>query len=333
LLWDAIAGTTFVALTPGSAATWTAATSASWLGLHDGVLWGSWAGLSSLAVQVFHAWTPVVGTDPVAARAAAVLTALLALAAIYAFAHRAAGRVAAVLAVLLALASSGFRDAIVAGDALPVLVLAGALFGYALHACLRDATPAALAVLGAAAALLALAEPTWLPGALLAIVAVALVCARPTLRLQAALAGLLATLVCLVPHLASTASQNDGRMLADLGDRTAAVRPPTRIADGVLTGGRRSMDAYHPAAEAALSGAGALADTIARVALVAGAVFALALARLRLLVLLSALVVAPTLFLSGRTAFDPAHAGAALWPAMLVAATILAFTAARVVRS
>jgi hypothetical protein len=361
--WERIASQAFVPLEGAAAQTWAAATSASWLGLHDGVLWGSWTGLSSLAVQLGHAFTPLVGNAPVSGRAAALLTALLALAAIYAFGHRAAGRLGAVVALLLGVAAVAFRDAIVAGGSLPALVLAGALFGYALHACLADATPVALVMLGACAALLALAEPTWLPGALLVVVLVSLACAQRPLRWRAASAGLVAALVCLVPHLASTASQNDGRLFATVDARAIAARnaefpagehgAPTheqlmidglsgrriglagyaisdrsvsQLVGGVLTGGQRSATAFNR------TDSGGLLNPLAFVISVLGTLFVLLLPRLRLLVLLPALVVAPTLLISGRTPFDPALAGAALWPAMLVGAGILAFAAAGLVR-
>jgi hypothetical protein len=359
VLWEQIAQLAFRPLDPEVATTWAAATNASWLGFHDGVLWGSWTSLSSFAVLLDLAYTALVGPAPGGARAAALLTALLALAAIYAFGHRAAGRLGAVVASALAIVAVGFHDAIVAGGALPALVLAAALFGYALHACLTDATPVALAMLGACAALLALAEPTWLPGALLVVVIAALACAPRQLRRQAAAAGLVALLVFLLPHLASTASQNDGRMFATLDVRAIAARnaeftggghgAPTpqqlaldplsgrrvglagyvlsgrsasQVAGGVLTGGQRGITAFNRTER------GGVLDALAFVISFLGMLFLLALARVRLLVLLTALVVMPTLFISGRTAFDPAVAGAALWPVMLIGAGVLALAAA-----
>lgn len=62
---------------------------------------------------------------------------------------------------------------------------------------------------------------------------------------------------------------------------------------------------------------------------IAGTIFVLALTRLRWLVLPMPLIVAPTLFITSRAPFDPAQAGAAVWPAMLVSVGILAFAAAR----
>ena len=236
-LWHEIAGAAFLPLALDSAATWQAATSASWLGLHDGALWGSWTGLSSLAVQLAHAFTPIVGTGSSSARAAALPTALLALAAIYALVARAAGRAAALLALVLALAAGGFRADVIAAAPLPALVLAGAVFGYALHACIARATTAAIAVLGAAAALLAIAEPAWGAGALAAVVVVALARAPSGSRLRLAGAGLLAAAVCL-----AAASREHGeperrpaaRGRRRAGDRGAQRRVPAGGARGTV---------------------------------------------------------------------------------------------------
>ena len=363
VLWHDIASRAYVPLQGEPLATWTAATQASWFGFHDGLIWGSWKSLSSLAVQIFHAFTPLVGTAPVSARAAAVLTALLALAAIYALGHRAAGRVGAASALLLAVITVAFDDLVVAGAPLPAVVLAGALFAYALHACLADATPVALAMLGAAAALLALAEPTWLPGALLVVLIVAMTCAESQWRTRAAAAGVLAVVVFSIPHLASTASQNDGRLLANLDARAVTARnveflgaghgapspeefardplsgrsvslsgylfadhSPLQFGGGALVGGQRSLSAYGSADSVGVVG------TLAFLVAVLGTLFVLLLPRLRLLVLLTPLVVAPTLFIAARTPFDAAAAGAPLWPVMLACAAILAHAAARLVR-
>jgi hypothetical protein len=359
-LWNDVVSRAFEPLGAEASATWSAATEASWFGFHDGLLWGSWTSLSSLAVQVFHAFTPIVGTAPVSARAAALLTALLALAALYAFGHRAAGRLGGVLAILLAVVAVGFRDAVVAGTPLPALVLAAALFGYALHACLVNASPVALVMLGLCGALLALAEPTWLPGTLLVVVAVALACAERPLRWRAAVAGVLAVLVCVVPHLASTASQNDGRMLANIQARAVAARnaeflgrghgaaapqqlardplagrpvgltsyllsdhSASQLVGGVLSGGQRSITAFNK------TDRGGVIGTLAVLVTLAATIFVLLLTRLRWLVLPMPLIVAPTLFITARAPFDPAAAGAALWPAMLVSTGILAFAVAR----
>ncbi len=360
LVWAQIAGKSYEPLAGDSAATWDAVREASWLGFHDGVLWGSWTSVSSLAVQVFHAFTPLVGTAPVSARSAAMLTGLLAIGAIYALAYRATGRAGAGLAALLAVCAIGFTDATIAGTALPVLILAGAIFGYALHACLAAATPLAIGTLGGAAALCALAEPTWLPGALLVVAIVAFVCAERPERLKVAGVGLLTAAVCLAPHLASTASQNDGRMFATIDARAVAARnvefvgeghgaptPPELARDplsgervslagyligdhsvsqfvgGTLAGGQDSVTAFNATDRTGVAG------TLLFILAAAGALLVLLLPRLRLLVLLAPLVVAPTLFIAAQTPADPAQAGAVLWPVMLTGAAVLAYVAAR----
>ncbi|MDX6691730.1 MAG: hypothetical protein QOG15_3187 [Solirubrobacteraceae bacterium] len=363
LLWNEIADKTLQPLAADSAATWDAAVHASWFGFHDGLIWGSWETVSSFTVQAYHAFTPFVGTAPVSARAAAMLTALLALAAIYALAHRAAGRAGAAFAVVLAACAAGFHDAVIAGTPLPALVLAGAVFGYALHACLATATPFAIAMLGASAALLALADPVWLPGALAVVVIVAFLRAERPSRLRVICVGLLAAVVCLAPHLASTASQNDGRMFADADARAVAARNAEFVGDGhgaptqqqvtrdpfsgrrvglagylfgdhspgefiggALAGGQDSITAFNDT-----EGPG-VPSSILFIVMAAGAVLVLLLPRLRLLVLLTPLVVAPALFIAAKAPVDPAVAGAVLWPVMLACAAIMLYVAARLAR-
>ena len=311
-------------------------------------------------MQLSHAFTPIVGTAPSSARAAAMLTALLALAAIYALGNRAAGRAGAVIAVLLAAGAAGFREDVVAASPLPALVLAGTVFAYALHACVARATPASIAVLGATAALLAIAEPAWLAGALAAVVVVAIARAPGGSGLRLAAVGLVAATACLLPHLASTASQNDGRLLAGVQARAIAARnaefapgvhgapaladrqrdplsgrplslagylfslhSPRQVAGGAPAGARDSLAALYPAGPA---------RAIALVAILAGMLFVLSLPGLRLLALLPPLLALPTLFMADRGVLDPGAAGAAMWPAMLACAAILAVAIGRLAR-
>lgn len=363
LLWAGIPSRSLEPLSPEVAPTWSAAVEASWFGFHDGLLWGSWKGLSSLSVQVFHALTPIVGTAPGSARAASLLAGLCALAAIYAFGNRAAGRLGGVVAFGCATAAAGFSDAIVEGGSLPVLVLAGALMGYALHACLAVATPLAIGLLAGGVALLALAEPAWLPGALAMLVIVALVCGRQGERRRVVGIGVITLVVLLTPHLASTASQNSGSVFANVSARAIAARnieflgqghgSPTideaardpfagrpvtlpgylfgdhsvsQVAGGVLAGGQASLAAFGKRGDSGALG------TIAFLLVVLGVLYVLVLPRLRLLIMLPPLVIAPTLFIAERTDGDPLAAGAALWPAMLVSAGILAYAAVKLGR-
>jgi hypothetical protein len=359
VLWSNVSDTGTTPLEATSAATWAAATSASWFGFHDGLLSGSWQSLSSLAVQVFHALTPIVGTAPASARSAAALSGVVAFAAVYALAYRAAGRLGAVAAVLLGLTAVEMHDAVAAGSALPVLVLAGALFAYALHACLAQATPLAIGILGAAVALVMLSDPAWLPGAVVAVVVVAVVCADPTQRVRVVRVGLLAALVFALPHLVSTASQNDGNLFANQKARATAARniefvgrghgapSPQQYARDPLSGEPVTLTGYllgdHTVAElvgGALAGGqdsigafvrsdGPVLGTFAVILSLAAALFVLLLQRLRLLVLLAPVVAAPALFIAAQAGTDPAAAGAVLWPVMLTSVAILVHAAAR----
>lgn len=360
LLWSEIPSKSLEPLDSDPAETWDAAISASWSGFHDGLLWGSWERVSSLGVQFFHAVTPIVGTAPVAARSASLLAGLLALAAIYAAGNRAAGLKGALVASGLALTCAPFRDAIAGGSALPVLVLASALFVYCLHACLAGATTPAIVLLGGAAALLALAEPTWLPGALAVVAIVALTYGEPDRRRRVLWIGALTTIVLVAPHLASTADQHDGSLFADMSARATAARnlefagaghgapTPLELARDPLGGTPVTLPEYllgdHSPSQlggGTLAGAQAfLADVgdayvvgaIALLAGLAGVAYVLLLPRHRLLVLLPPIVALPTLFIAARTEAGSFAAGVPIWPAMLVCAAILAYGIARLAR-
>ena len=225
VLWNEIKSVAFDPLAVDAAATWTAASEASWLGFHDGLLWGSWKSLSSLAVQIFHAFTPLVGTAPVSARAAAVLTALLALAAIYALGHRAAGRAGAALALRARVAhrrvsrrrrrgwlAAGFGTG--GGALLPTRCM---------HASPMPRPP------GSSCSALRRAcsrsrSRRGCPARCWSSSSSALACAVPQQRPRVVAAGVLAAVVFLIPHLASTANQNDGRMFANLDARAVVAR-------------------------------------------------------------------------------------------------------------
>jgi hypothetical protein len=316
-----------------------------------------------LVVQLFHALIPLTGTAAVSARTASMVIALVALAAIYALGHRAAGRLGALAALGAAVAAAPLRDAAVAGDALPVLVLSGALFVYALHAALAQATRPAMVTLAAAAALVALADPAWLPGAVLVVVLVALLRAGTAGRRRAVGAGLLTLALLLAPHVASTADQNAGRPFADLSARAITARnaefepgthgAPTagqltrdplsgdrvslasyilgdhsagEVADGVASGANDAAGAY-----AARGGAGLLASlALALVAI--GTLYLLVVPRLRLMVLLPPLITIPALFIADRGGEDAAAAAAVAWPAFLAAGAMGAYAVAQLLR-
>jgi hypothetical protein len=358
LTWHRIPPTSLDQLPLASIPTWSDAVTGSWLGFHDGLLGGSWIGVSSLAVQLYHAFTPIVGDAGVSARSAALLAMLLALAAIYALGNRAAGRLGAVVATLIALACTPLRDAVVDGSSLPVLVLAGALLAYCVHACLARATALAAALLGAALALAVLANALWLPGAVLALPIVVLVCGEPGSRLRALGAGTLVALILLGPHLASTAAQNDGRLFADVDAAAVAARNAEFAGEGhgapsVLEalraplGGRPvtlagyvfgdhslgqgaggTLSGAHEALSAFGAGGAALGGIAFALALV-GVAYVLLLPRLRLLVLVPLLVALAALFVAGQTPADAFAAGAVWWPALPASAAILGYAAVR----
>lgn len=363
LLWADVPSLSLEPLSPDVAPTWNAVRDASWFGFHDGLFWGSWELLSSLTVQFFHALTPFVGTAPVSARSAGIFVGLLALAAVYALGNRAAGRLGAVVATCLALASDAFRDAAVAGTSLPVLILAAALFGYALHACLAEASIPAILLLAGGVALLAIAEPTWLPGGLGALVLVALAYAPEGQRLRGLGAGLLAVAILLIPHWASTADQHEGSMFADMSARATYARnvefldgghgAPTAVefsrdpisgrpvtlsgyllrdhsvsqaTGGVLAGGHQAFSAI------ARRDASGILGLLAFVVLLLGAVYVLILPRLRALVLLPPLIAAPTLFFADREAMSAFAAAAPMWPALFAVGGILAYAVVKLAR-
>jgi hypothetical protein len=359
LLWSQIPKRELDPLSPDAQSTWGAATHASWFGFHDGLLWGSWERLSSLTVEVFHALTPLVGTAAVSARSAGVFAAVLALAAVYALGNRAGGRVGAVVATLVAMAAGPFRHAAVDGSSLPVLLLAGALFGYALHACVAEASRPAMLLLGAATALLTLAEPVFLPGAIGVMAIVSYACAPADGRARALAAGALALVALLLPHLMSTADQNANHPFADMSARatyarnveftgaghgaptlTELVRDPyggrpatlpgylfgdhslPDLAGGTIAGVVPSVTAFSSSGPARL----------AFVLMLAGALYLLVVPRLRLLVLLPVLAAAPALFLVHEHGLPKLAGGAVMWPALTAAAGVLAYALAQLAR-
>jgi hypothetical protein len=264
------------------------------------------------------------------------------------------------VAALVALAAAPLRDAAVDGGALPVLVLAGALLGYAVHACAARVTPASAALLSLGLTLAAVAEPLWLPGALLALPVVVLVRGERGERARAFGAGALVLAVALTPYLAATAAQNDGDALAGVTTRAVAARnqefagkghgAPTaleqlrdplggrpvtlsgyafgdhsggQVVGGTLTGAREALAAF----------ADGSALTVAAFVLAAlGLLYVVALPRLRLLVLVPALVALPALFVAGRTPADAFSAGAVLWPALPACAAILVYAVSELAR-
>src|ERR1035437_7305633 len=162
-LWRAIPGMSLNRLDGQAALIWPAVQKASWLGFHNGLWWGSWVGVSSLTVQLFHAVTPLVGTGSAGALGAGALLGIAAVIAIYAVGNRVAGRRGAAIAALNALVADSFRLEVGVGSSIPVLALAATLFLYAVHVCLTRTTRQEIILLAGAGSLMCLADPTWNP--------------------------------------------------------------------------------------------------------------------------------------------------------------------------
>lgn len=353
LLWHDARALELQPLSGGPETTWHAARAASWLGFHDGLLWGSWERLSSLTVQLFHALTPLVGTASAGVHSAGVFAAVLALAALYALGNRAAGRLGAVAMVMVALATGPFRDAALAGSPVPVIVLAGALFAYGLHACLAEASTQAMLLLGAGSFLVALAAPVLLPGVVAVTAIVALAYAPAGRRLRGLAAGFLAIAVLLIPHAVSTADQNGGDLFADMSAQATYARnvefagrghgapSPVQFEQHPYGGDPVSLPAYlfgdHSAwqvvggalhgAQKALFGlsGGGLAGALGFALAALGVLYLLIVPRLRMLALLPLLACAPTLFFVDRGAISEMAGIGAAWPGLLTGVGLLGY--------
>lgn len=365
VLWNPVAERAFEPLEATASSLWAAARDASWLGLDGGLLTGSYDVLSPLAVQLAHALTPITGGGSAGARAASVLVAIAALAALYAAGNRIAGRTGAVTAVLLALISDAFREAAVAGGAVPAAILAATVLLIAIHACLAKVTRPGAVILGVAGAVAALAEPAWVPGILAATALLVVLRADRPERWRLLGVTLLAFTILFLPNRVATAHQNGGDMLADLGDRATLARniefvgqghgaPATRdeLSEDPLAGERVGLGEYvlgdHSLSVAVggvfsalydgLDAAGQRDETrllglVAFAFSILGTLYLLVVPHLRLLVLLPVLVAAPTLFLASRGAITPYEGGAAFWPALFCAGGVLGFVLMRPLRA
>ena len=353
------------ALEPLRFVTWESAVDADWIDLHTGLVSGTFGPLSSLTVQLFHAATPLTGTGAAGARTAGMLVGVAAVVAVYALGWRVAGALGAAVAVACALLTDAFRLSLTTGDATGTLVLAACLFLVAVHRALGRADVAAMAWLGAAGALAILAEPTWWPGVVASIVLIGLRC-PPAMTVRRGLAVALLVLVVLsLPSRVSVAHQMDGDLNGDVVERATRARnaefvgrghgaPPDREAlaaapgggervglveyvigdhslsvamGGTLSGAYDSLDATAERPESKLPGLVAFAVAVA------GAVFLVLVPRLRLLVLVPALLALLPWFFASRDAFPAFAAGAAFWPALLAGAAALAYAVAGTVRA
>jgi hypothetical protein len=337
------------ALNPQFPEIWNAAVHGGWLRLDDGMLSGTFGRLPALTIQLFHALIPLSGSGAAAAGTAGMLVGIGALAAIYALGRRLAGLPGALTATACALLADPFRDSLSTGGALGTLVLAATLFAIAVHRTLVRPDRAALILLGGAGGLAILAEPIWWPGV---VGAAALLAVRETPRGEGwrALALVLAALVVIsLPSRVSVADQHHGDLSGDLSDRATAARnaeftdlqsesrvgvvdylfdmhAPSAVASGVVTGGRESTTATtrRPVTRAV----GLVAFLVEAI----GVLYLLLVPRLRLLVLVPAMLAVVPWFFAAEGGLDPLLAGAAFWPALLAGAATIAYLVTERVR-
>jgi hypothetical protein len=365
-LWRAIPGMSLYPLEGQAALIWPAVQQASWFGFHNGLWWGSWVGVSSLTVQLFHAVTPLVGTGSAGARGASALLGIAAVIAIYAVGNRVAGRRGAVIAAVSALLADSFRLEVGLGTSIPVLALAAALFLYAVHVCLTRTTRQEIILLAGAGLLMCLANPLWIPGVVIAIVVMALAYAPSGQRMRVLGVGLLALTLLTLPNRISTADQNGGDPFADVNheirsarntefagqDRHGAPslaafrRDPTGSGGPVSLGDYLFVDHSVPVAVGSTLTGGyealqslavrnetKLAGLLAFLLMVIGLAYLLILPRLRMLFIVPLLVGAPSLFLASRHVTLPFEAGMTVWPALLVGSGVLVYAISRPIES
>jgi hypothetical protein len=354
VVWPAVkAG----ALEPLSSNLWDSAVGASWFGLDKGLVSGTFGDQSALAVQLFHALTPVTGTGAGGARIASMIVGVLALVAIYALGRRVAGPVGAATAVTCALLADTFRLGLSSADSTGALVIAACLFLLAVHGVLRHAGRGSMIALGAAGAIAILAQPLWWPGVLAAIVLLALRYAPSGGRRAALGAALLVLVLVSLPSRISVAHQADGDLNADvielatvarniefvgrgkgappdsaalsanpssgpqvgLGDYVLGDHSLTVVAGGALSGGYDGLSAAAQRPETKIVG------LLAFIIELAGVVYLLLLPRLRLLVAIPALLALVPWFFTSRGAAPPFAAGTAFWPALLLGAATVGY--------
>lgn len=357
-LWRAIPGMSLYPLDAQAALTWPTVQKASWLGFHNGLWWGSWVGVSSLTVQLFHAVTPLVGTGSAGVLGAGALVGILAVIAVYAVGNRVAGRRGAVIAAVSALLADSFRLGAGLGTSIPVLALAAALFLYAVHVCLTRPGCQEIVLLAGAGLLMCLANPLWIPGIVIAIVVMALAYAPAGRRMRVLGAGLLALTLLTLPNRISTAAQNGGDPFADINHEIRSARNvefaghnihgapslaafrrdpidsggPVGLGDylfvdhsvpvavgATLTGGYDAFKSFSVRNETELAG------LFTFLLMVTGLAYLLILPRLRMLFVVPLLVSAPSLFLASRHMILPFEAGMGIWPALLVGSGVLVY--------
>jgi hypothetical protein len=354
LVWPAVVET---ALEPTRSPIWDPAVRAHWLDLDHGLLSGTFGALPHLAVQLFHAVTPIAGKGTAGAATASMLIGVAAIIAIYVLGRRVAGTAGGIAAATVALMADPFRLSLSEGSAVGTLVLAACLFLIAVHRVLRGADRMAMVLLGLAGALAILAQPLWWPGVLASIVLLALRLAPPGARRASLGTALLVLALVSLPSRVSVAHQYDGDLAADvvlqatqarnaefvgrghgapenaealandpsggpkvgLGDYVVGDHSASVVVGGTLSGAYDSVTAAARRPESGL--AGLLAFLVGLV----GVVFLALAPRLRLLVVVPALVALVPWFFVSRDVAEPFAAVAAFWPALLVGAASVAY--------
>ena len=353
LFWSGVDRDSALPLEREAAELWASASGAKWFDIDTGFVSGTFAHQSALAVQLFHALRPLVGTGTGGALAASALVGVAAVVALYSLGYRIAGRVSAVAVASLALLAEPFREAASSGTSVTTMVLAAALFAYAIHASLAVASPPAIAALAATGALAVLAQALWLPGIVAGVVILVSLYAPDGRRVRSVAVAVLALALLLVPSRLSVAKQHDGDIFGDLADRATLARSLERASNGrlpdrervglteyvfsdrslavvageTLTGASDSVDSFGDGGDAGV--AGVLGLLFAAI----GAAYLLIVPRLRMLVIVPTLVAAPALVFVGRDAM-PAFAGAVPpWTALLAGGGLLAYVLVHVARA
>ena len=358
--WLAWPKVTEGALQPQTNDLWDAAVHAEWFDLDHGLLSGTFGSLPHLAVQLFHALTPIVGDGAPAARGASMLVGVAALVAIYVLARRVAGTVGAIAASLLALIADPFRLSLTDGGATGTLILAACLFLLAVHRALQRVDRKTMVALGVTGALAILAEPLWWPGVVAGLVLLALWRSPPGVARASLGVGLTALALVSLPSRVSVAHQSRGDSSADVVERATRARNVEFVGHGhgapanaaelgadpaggsqvglgdymlgdhslsvvvgsMLSGAYDSLHAAGRRSETKLVG------LVAFLVGLAGAVFLLLLPRLRVLVVVAALVALVPWFFTARTGAESFLAVTPFWPILPLGAAVIAYALA-----
>ena len=353
LAWPSVASGAFA---PFKIDLWQPAVHAGWIDLDTGLLSGSFQPRSSLAVQLFHLLTPITGTGQSGIRTASILVGVLAVLAAYALGRRIAGLPGALAASACLLLADSFRGSLSSGESTTTLVLAATLFLIAVYEVLRRGDRTSMIVLGVAGGVAILAEPLWWPGVVVALLWLGLREIPGGSRRRALAAAFVALVIVILPNRVSVADQGNGDANADVVRLSTAARnvefvgrghgaPPnaralqadpmagshvgmaayvfgdhslSTVVGGVLSG------AYDGLGQADLHSDTKLVGVLAFLVELAGVVVLLLVRRLRLLVVIPALLAAVPWFYADRGAIPHLTSVTGFWPALLAGAATVA---------